>query len=735
MRLRRMTDQFTTDGGSDAAIGASGTWADAMTAIGDTIIAGVSRQYDTNGKFLFLTSTQRLPSGGSRTSYSVTWYDIAGRPIASADAGANSSYSWPQNPPARGNGTSTAAGSTTTLIDSSRTEAAEQLLGSTITLAGQARTITAYDSGTHTITWSGALTSATTSNLAYTLTPAVLLTSNTYNAAGLVEFVTDPRGIKTKTEYDALGRASTVIEGYVDGKPSDDDDRTTLYTYDDGKTHQDTVTAKLPPLPAPAPQDYRFQTTAYVYDAGHTDGKGQGSQSQSAQSSKGVHSHDLLSMIKYPDHTSGRASELKVDQEKTTYDALGEVLTTTDRNGTVHTYTYDNVGRQIVDTVTTAGPGVDTTVMRIETQYDSLGRPTLISSFASAKPVSGEQPVNQIKRDYASFGQLADEWQEHSGAVNTAASPPTPKVSFTYDAAQAGRQTGMTYPNGRTITYNYDTGPDAELDSHIGRLSSISEGSTTLEGYRYLGLGTIVERTHPEPGVDLTYIKQSGESNGDGGDELTGLDRYGQAVDQRWLKTSTGAATDRFQYGHDRDGNVLYEKDVVNPTLSNLYHANSAATADDNDMFGMLGQLPGFQRGTLSASGHNGSAMDTVASPSQTIDYDLDALGNRTEDGQSYNEQNELTGDNEIEYDGNGSMIRDHGYHYTYDAWGKLTSILLGGKHVHSGLQLRWAGPADRGGARAGVPRFVLFPGRPGPGGAPRERAPWSTSTSGASRT
>ena len=88
-----------------------------------------------------------------------------------------------------------------------------------------------------------------------------------------------------------------------------------------------------PPLPAPAPQDYRFQTTAYLYDAKHKRGSKVGS-------------HDLVSTVKYP----GRASELKVDQEKTTYDALGEVITTTDRNGTVHTYTYDNVGRQTVDT-------------------------------------------------------------------------------------------------------------------------------------------------------------------------------------------------------------------------------------------------------------------------------------------------------------------------------------------------------------------------------------------------
>jgi hypothetical protein len=33
--------------------------------------------------------------------------------------------------------------------------------------------------------------------------------------------------------------------------------------------------------------------------------------------------------------------------------------------------------------------------------------------------------------------------------------------------------------------------------------------------------------------VDVTYIKQTGESNGDAGDQYTGLDRFGRIVDQR----------------------------------------------------------------------------------------------------------------------------------------------------------------------------------------------------------
>src|SRR5262249_21658513 len=150
------------------------------------------------------------------------------------------------------------------------------------------------------------------------------------------------------------------------------------------------------------------------------------------------------------------------------------------------------------------------------------------------------------------LGQLTKDYQEHSGSVNTSTSL---KVQYAYTEMSGGanhsRLTGVTYPNGKVLTYNYASG----LSSNISRLSSLSDTSGTLESYDYLGLGTVVRRAHSQPGIDLTYIKQTGESNGDAGDQYTGLDRFGRVDDQRWLKTSTGTATDRFQYGYDRDSN------------------------------------------------------------------------------------------------------------------------------------------------------------------------------------
>jgi hypothetical protein len=118
-------------------------------------------------------------------------------------------------------------------------------------------------------------------------------------------------------------------------------------------------------------------------------------------------------------------------------------------------------------------------------------------------------------------------------------------VQYAYvegSGANNSRQTSMTYPNGRVVNDNYNSG----LETTISRLSSISDTST-LEAYKYLGLGTVVERDHPQPNVTLSDISQTG-GTGDAGDKYTGLDRFGRIVDQDWYHASNGSQTDDFQY-------------------------------------------------------------------------------------------------------------------------------------------------------------------------------------------
>lgn len=73
------------------------------------------------------------------------------------------------------------------------------------------------------------------------------------------------------------------------------------------------------------------------------------------------------------------------------------------------------------------------------------------------------------------------------------------------------RLTTLTYPNGRAIGYDYS--PSNGLNDTSSRLSGLTDSGTTLEGYAYLGRDRIVKRAHAQLGVDLTYVKLSGESN------------------------------------------------------------------------------------------------------------------------------------------------------------------------------------------------------------------------------
>ncbi|HLL90410.1 MAG TPA: RHS repeat domain-containing protein, partial [Tepidisphaeraceae bacterium] len=388
----------------------------------------------------------------------------------------------------------------------------------------------------------------TNGGAAYTRPGTVPLGSNTvlrtgyaYDDAGRLRDVSDPRGTTTRTSYDLLGRTTQTVANHVDSGPSDADDQTTQYTHD-GSGHVLTMKAVLP--------NGAFQTTQSVY------GVGQGTGSD-------VASNDVLAATRYPDLTTGSPSSGQ--QESRTVNALGEVKTTTDRRGTVHAYTYDPLGRLTVDAATTLGSGVDGAVRRREFAFDSAGRPHTFSTYAAT---AGGTPTTQVLRQYNGLGQLAREYTNHSGPVNTGT---TKYVGYTYAEMAGGanhsRPLTVRYPDAKVLAYGY--GPSAGLNDRVGRLASLAYNNVAVEAYDYLGLGTVVRRSQAERGVDLTYVKQGAEANGDAGDQYSGLDRFGRVVDQRWIKGAT--TVDRFTYGYDRVGNRLWRDNLVNAAFGEVY--------------------------------------------------------------------------------------------------------------------------------------------------------------------
>jgi hypothetical protein len=286
-----------------------------------------------------------------------------------------------------------------------------------------------------------------------TASDTVLVTLTGYNAAGWVNSITDPRGIVEQKSYDNLGQLTQTIEAYTNGTPTTTTNKTTNYTYD-GDGHRLTLQA--------VETGGASQTTKWIYGVTTTGGSD-------------INSNSVLATVQYPDPSTGSPSSTY--QESYTVNALGEHKTYTDKAGNVHTYTLDVLGRVTSDAITTLASGFDNAVLRIDTAYDTQGNPYLISSYSTT---TGGTPLNQVQRAYNGLGQMIQEWQSHSGAVNTGT---TPSVQYAYTLMSGGvnnsRLTSITYPNNKVLTYGY--GASGGLNDTISRLDNLSDTSGTLE--------------------------------------------------------------------------------------------------------------------------------------------------------------------------------------------------------------------------------------------------------------
>jgi YD repeat-containing protein len=510
------------DGGVVAQVVPSSAYANYSTAVLSVGAGSHDISFDYNGTLALVDNVHITPATPTIPDRSdaglVTSYDYAADEVQTINLTGS---------PTGGTFTLSFGGNTTSSIaynaSASTVQSALQGLGS----IGSGNVFVTGSAGKYIIRFAGSKAGinqaqlTASSSLTGGSSPAVAISTTSQGGDnGLLQTTTDPRGIVAKCDYNMLGQQVRSIGAFTDFVPSSADDQTTAYVYD-GNGNVTTMTAVMP-------SGTNSQTTQYVYGVTAGDGNG-------------VTSNDLLKEVRYPDKSTGAAGTSSTDKQQYLYNALGQPIQMTDQNGSVHEYNYDTLGRQTADAVTTVGSGVDDSVLRLETAYNAQGLPYLFTSYDAD---TGGNVVNQVERVFNGLGQITAEYQEHSDSVDTNTSP---VVQYSYSEMDSGanhsRLTSMTYPNGRVLRYEYSSG----LDSDISRLSFLADDSsgsvgTHLEEYSYLGLGTIVRAARPEPGTELTYIKRSGESDGDAGDKYIGLDRFGRVADQRWMTSSGGTA-------------------------------------------------------------------------------------------------------------------------------------------------------------------------------------------------
>lgn len=481
----------------------------------------------------------------------------------------------------------------------------------------------------------------------------VLVTSTSYNSAGRAFQIIDPSGVETHYRFDAVGRETAVMRNFTDdGHPCGDSNVTTRFTY--------SPDGRLATLIAVNP-DTGDQKTTYQYGTTLDD--------------SAVARSELLSAVIYPD-----ASNV-ADRVTYAYNRQNEVVRQQDQNGTVHEFDYDKLTRRTADRVAVLGVGIEGAVRRVETSYEVRGLAASVSNYNAA---AGGAVVNQVQYTYDNFAQLAVEFQEHAGAVNTSS---TPKVQYEYaDGSQNTiRQLSLTYPDGRVLSYSYGTsGSD---DDRLSRVSSLDDtGAAHRISYTYLGLTSFVRADYPQPQVRWDLVTGSGVN------PYAGLDRFGRTIDCLWQ--SYGASSvdvERVLYGYDRAGNRIWRRNAVAPAGKN----------DDLYGYDHLQRLVESARGTLAID--NSYLNDLQFAQ----DWTLDATGNwnrlvQTDPGEAadnldqsrwQNAANEITkivrryGANwpTPEYDRAGNTTNfaqpknsTAAYQATYDAWNRLVKLQNG---------------------------------------------------------
>jgi len=481
-----------------------------------------------------------------------------------------------------------------------------------------------------------------------TRSDTILVMTTTFNDDGEGYKRIDPAGTEMREEFDDAGRRTKRIENYTDGDPTSgtsDQDRTVEFTY-----NADGLMATLTARQSSAPAD---QTTTYVHGTTLT--------------KSGVARGDLLRAIIYPDSDDvddplGDGADGTYDRIEYAYNRQGQAITMKDQNGTVHAFDYDGLGRPTQDRVTTVGTEIDSDVLRIATTYEVRGMVEHRTSYDNATAGMGSV-VNDVQFAYNDFGQLVTEYQAHAAAVDTGTSP---KVQYAHadGSANHARLTKITYPDGRIVRYEYDSGDDDNL-SRVSFLADDNMGAvgTHLAEYAYLGLGTIVQVDYTEP--DLLFDL----AHGAGDDPYDGLDRFDRVVDLLWDDYGSSSNAERVLHGYDRAGNRLWRENPV-------AQANSQ---DFDELYTYDGvyRLTDAERGDLTGT-HDGLESSTL---NFAQEWSLDALGNWTNfkedtDGDTTWDLNQSRDHNNVnEITDIGETAGDSWFTPVYDAAGNMIKV------------------------------------------------------------
>ncbi len=420
--------------------------------------------------------------------------------------------------------------------------------------------------------------------------------------------IKDPRGITPiRNEYDDAGRLTKHIDAFGNE-----------ITYNHDLTNRaEVVTNRL------------GKATSYVYDQrGNVTQKHEWVGGQELVTIYTYDAYDNMTSELSPGNSAPTLYDYGANPEKHllravtnpmgegttyTYNALGQVLTTTDARGFITTNTYSTDGRSnlISTTYPTGGGTVSYTydlVGNMRSQTDALGIVTLYNYDSNGLLVSEIRAANQaglasgVTYTYDPNGNRLTESRvsdagtllttydyDGEGRVVTTKYPDNTMSGTTYDSLgkavgqedQKGRDTGTDYDAlGRAVTVRY---PDSTYSWNVydaeGRRIQTRDRGGRITSYAYDDLGRPVTTFHP--GSEWTANAYDNRGAVTLTEDAEGRwTRY--AYDAAGRRTSTveggpGGATRTTSYGYDRNGNQTSVTDA-NGTTTTQYDAMNRPT-------------------------------------------------------------------------------------------------------------------------------------------------------------
>ncbi|MFC7279966.1 LamG-like jellyroll fold domain-containing protein [Paractinoplanes rhizophilus] len=484
------------------------------------------------------------------------------------------------------------------------------------------------------------------------------VTTMSYDLNGNPTSITGPTGARAETTYDYLGRELTSTRLVRQTSEAN----TTTYAYDPAGRLKSATS------PTGVSQSYTYnaagEQVASVDGAGQTtrtDYDGLGRPTKMTQPG-GAYRTTAYDMLSRPSGTAAyEPNGTQLTTSSQTFDAAGNVLTSTDGRGSVTSYTYDPTGlvmseRQPTSATTsvltsfgydlngnrtrfTDGRGnafwttynafnmAESTIEPVTASYSAPSDRTWTSTYDAAGQIVGIAAPGGVTLTYAydSMGALISE-------AGAGAAASTATRTYGYDLA--GRMTSFAVPGGTNeITYD-----DRSLPTGIGGPSGTSSFAWTRDGlmksrtdtagttsYTYDTADRLATLTNPTAGTSLAYAYDA--------DSAVKSITYGGAGNVRTftydglkrptgdeLKTASGTSIAKIAYGWDANSNE------TSKTTTNFGSTTTANTYG----YDLADRLISWSDGTT------------------TTAYTYDASGNRTGNGSTtytYDARNRLVGD------------------------------------------------------------------------------------------